>query len=397
MKKKNLTFVVIGIVIVVGILAAVLVPRNQSTAQGRRQGVETPATALVERMGAGWNLGNALEAIDSRKVGIVIEPDHPDPVGYYETLWNNPPTTGELIKTVADAGFKSVRVPVTYADHMDENYQISEDWLNRVEVVVNYVLDNNMLCIINLHHDVGSGAWPWLNANLETIELDEQHLRTVWLQIATHFQDYGDDLIFEGFNEILDVDDQWSDADATAYEAVNRLNQTFVDTVRSLPDSNNQNRFLVVNTYAASVEAAAVENFVVPQDAVEGHLIVGVHCYNPMEFTWPQEQVTWTVARSNWDSTKDSQALEKIMQRLWDQFSAQGVPVIISEYGAWNKENPQDRATYAADFVRTAYDFGYACFWWDRGENDSTTALLNREKNDWYHKEIVEAMIIASA
>ena len=32
-------------------------------------------------------------------------------------------------------------------------YKIDEEWMNRVEEVVNYVIDNGMYAIINIHHD----------------------------------------------------------------------------------------------------------------------------------------------------------------------------------------------------------------------------------------------------
>ena len=34
-------------------------------------------------------------------------------------------------------------------------YQIDEAWMERVEEVVNYVLTNDMYCILNVHHDTG--------------------------------------------------------------------------------------------------------------------------------------------------------------------------------------------------------------------------------------------------
>lgn len=84
---------------------------------------------------------------------------------------------------------------------MDDQGQIDEVWLERVEEVVNYVLDNDMFCIINVHHDTIDRGW--LSADIETIDTSGAKFRNIWSQIALYFMDYDQKLIFEGYNEIL--------------------------------------------------------------------------------------------------------------------------------------------------------------------------------------------------
>ena len=100
------------------------------------QATEAPTTAqeVVDQMGVGWNLGNALDSYSYSK-GSSLES---------ETWWGNPKTTKKMIDAVADAGFQSIRIPVTYYNHLDENNQIDSAWLDRVEEVVNYALDNDL-------------------------------------------------------------------------------------------------------------------------------------------------------------------------------------------------------------------------------------------------------------
>ena len=52
------------------------------------------AFQIVSDMGAGWNLGNSLEAANT------------------ETSWGNPRTTKEMIDGIAEMGFTTLRVPV---------------------------------------------------------------------------------------------------------------------------------------------------------------------------------------------------------------------------------------------------------------------------------------------
>lgn len=354
------------------------------------------AFQAVNEMKVGWNLGNALDSCDYKKTGIESTLIDNTPEEYYETLWNNPVTTKEVIATVAKAGFGAVRVPVSYYDHMDENYQIREEWLDRVEEVVNYVLDNDMYCIINLHHEDA-----WLSADLEYVEENKEQLKTVWEQIAERFKTYDNHLLFEGFNEIKNKQKQWSNADPNSYKAVNQLNQVFVDTIRASTGYNRE-RCLIVNTYAAAVDQDTLDQFELPKDTIKDHLIVQIHTYAPLVFAWTEEQVTWTSVRDEWKKEKDESEIDKIISRLNERFVSQGIPVIIGEFAAWNKENTEDRIKYADYVVSTAKKYDIACFWWDDGgtysseEEISNAALLNRTDATWYYPELVDALVEAA-
>ena len=62
--------------------------------------------SIAETLGAGWNLGNTLEAISSGHVS--------------ETAWGNPAASQEIMDLVAAQGFTTVRVPVSYIDKIDD-------------------------------------------------------------------------------------------------------------------------------------------------------------------------------------------------------------------------------------------------------------------------------------
>ena len=58
--------------------------------------------------------------------------------------------------------------------------------MNRVQEVVNYVIDNDMYCILNIHHEN-----DWLipiNAQKDSVNA---RLDAIWTQIATRFGSYG--------------------------------------------------------------------------------------------------------------------------------------------------------------------------------------------------------------
>lgn len=76
---------------------------------------EKNAAETVADMGFGWNLGNSLDSYSGTVIGSNIGSTSS------ETAWGNPATTKEMIDMVKESGVETVRVPVTWYEHMDPN------------------------------------------------------------------------------------------------------------------------------------------------------------------------------------------------------------------------------------------------------------------------------------
>lgn len=353
---------------------------ESATDQSAEMTFET-AVECVANMKIGWNVGNSLDS-----TGSWIDKSN---MKNFETAWGNPLITKQLMQVVKENGFQAVRVPVTYLDKMDENGTVDEQWLARVKEVVDYVLDEGLYCIINVHHDTGGGSEAWLRADGEMYEngMSERYAY-LWEQIATYFQDYDERLLFESFNEILDKNSNWGGSKKENYEVVNKLNQLFVDTVRKT-GGNNAQRNIIVLTYGASSAGSQVNGFQVPEDSAENHLIAEVHIYDPSKFC-NGEDATW--------DEEDEKALDKIFKRLNEKIiTAQGVPMIIGEFGSQDKfktdEYTAERAEYAAYFVKTAKQYGITCFWWDDG---GSMKIFERRTSKPWCQPVIDALISAS-
>ena len=246
-----------------------------------------------------------------------------DPIETFQTCWGNPLVTADWFNAVKANGFNAVRIPVTWFPHMDEDNQVSEKWMNRVEEVVKYGLDAGLFVIINVHHDTGG---EWLAADLSNIESISKKYVALWTQIATRFEKYGDHLMFESYNEILDENKAWVNAAGDAFIAVNQLAQTFVNTIRGL-GGNNKHRNLIVNTYAANGSHDMLDPFVIPTDETPVHLMVEVHNYSPAEF-----------ARMTID-------LDESNMPVWTE------DFLIGEFAANDKIAEEERAKYAEFMV----------------------------------------------
>jgi len=328
---------------------------------------EKNATHVVYDIKIGWNLGNTFDANPEGVTGLSTE-----------TSWGNPQVTKELITLVKDSGFNAIRVPVTWGNHMDENNQIDPAWLERVAEVIGYVLDNDLYCILNVHHDTGTEGW--LRASRANEEAMRARFIDLWTQVAGYFADAPDKLLFESFNEILTDANQWNSPPLEAVKVTNELNQIFVDTVRST-GGNNDKRCLIVNTYAAATDSVVLSNFVLPTDTIENRLIIEAHVYAPFAFTYEDYP--------NVTGYKESEVSSPISS-LFVKLGFKGTPVIIGEFGCADKDNDVERVSWAKYFIETALKYGIKCFWWDNGYQYS---IINRNRNVVSEPFIVEALV----
>lgn len=292
------------------------------------------AKDAVKNMGVGWNLGNTLDANDASKTWTTTD--------QHETCWGQPVTKPELMKMMKEAGFSAIRVPVTWYQEMDANGKVNDAWMKRVKEVVDYVIDNGMYCILNVHHDTGADSntfKSWLKASNKSYTANKEKYEYLWKQIAETFKDYDQKLLFEAYNEMLDEKSTWNEpVDKTdGYKAINDYAKSFVTTVRNT-GGNNKDRNLVVNTYSASSTAEAMKNLELPEET--GHIIFQLHSYP----NWKSE--------SNAKSEIDN-LISNIKSNLLNR-----APVIIGEYATFTTW-PADLDYYATDRKVALYAMDY--------------------------------------
>ncbi|MDD4074473.1 MAG: glycoside hydrolase family 5 protein [Eubacteriales bacterium] len=332
------------------------------------------AIRFAENMGAGWNLGNTLDAHS-------IEPPDDDILSF-EQVWGNPPASREIFETVRAAGFRTLRLPVSWFSHTDEDGNIDDAWMDRVQQVVDEALDCNFYVILNAHHE------DWLSLDGDPAAL-ERNLCTMWSQIASRFAFYDERLLFEGMNEprLVDHEEEWTSGTPEANAVLMDLNDAFVRTVRQ-SGGNNEKRYLLVTPYAGNPEPEAIAAFRMPKDR---RVMVTVHGYKPYRFAANAEGTAeWSASNA-----EDTQWVDETFPLLYNTFIRRGVPVILGEFGALDKNNTQTRAAWADYLVTRARENKIICIWWDDGGRESRPiryALLDRRTLSWYYPQIVEKL-----
>lgn len=343
---------------------------------------ELDQTQITEAMGLGWNLGNQLEASSG---GLPSE-----------TCWGNPEITKELIDTIKAQGFKTVRIPVSYLDMIGDgpDYKIDTDWLDRVQEVVDYVVNNDMFAIVNMH---GDGYYTVDHSWLLCAEDDDKQTEIkdkygkVWTQIADRFKDYDQHLIFESMNEEFNND--YGKPDEKAYDNINAYNQIFVDSVRAT-GSNNEKRWLLLPGWNTNIDYTAGDeyNFKIPTDngckADGKRIMISVHYYDPFNFTIDENKTAKTqwgkYAVKNYDNWGQEDYVDSQMALLNEKFVSQGYPVVIGEFGAQDKTEKfadynEFRRYWAEYLIKAAKKNGVVCVYWDNGYNGNKGfGIINR-------------------
>ena len=306
---------------------------------------ENEAMAFMKRMGVGWNLGNTFDAYHDSFRGDDLA---------IESLWCGVKTTREMIAAVREAGFGTLRLPVSWHNHVDEAFRINDKWLDRVQEVVDWALAEDLCVILNTHHDVGKAYYY---PNTENADVSRCYIRTIWEQLSERFADYDERLIFEAMNEprLKDTEDEWNynAGKAVCQDAaknINELNQLFVDTVRA-SGGKNAGRYLMVPGYAASPAGVLGDHFRLPDDPADNRIIVSVHAYTPYPFAL-EYPGTDTFRLVDIGQTSE---INRFMNSLYKTFVVNGIPVVIGEFGARDKGgNLASRVTYAAYYAANA-------------------------------------------
>ncbi|OJH40267.1 cellulase family glycosylhydrolase [Cystobacter ferrugineus] len=321
-----------------------------------------PASQVAGQISIGWNLGNTLEAICG------------------ETAWGNPTVTQQFINSVKAAGFNAVRIPAAWDCHADQStLTINPAWMARVKEVVDYAHGQGMYVILNIHWD---GGWLEEHPLYSHQQAVNQKQRAYWTQIANTFKNYDERLLFAGTNE---VHADYGTPTTEHITVQQSYLQTFVDAVRAT-GGNNASRTLVVQTYNTN-SWHGLDYFSLPSDTIANRLIVEVHHYDPYDYTLNTNNVClyWGAPYPSQGSCTWAQESyhDDLFARVKAKWIAQGVPVIIGEYGVATRPNLnlESRQYYLEYVNRAAAANGIKTFYWDNGVNPSQTngfALFNR-------------------
>lgn len=314
---------------------------------------DNPAVIMTKKLGWGWNLGNHFDTSDVTW-------------GY----WDGATPTAATFQTVAAAGGKTVRIPVTWTCHMDATNTIDAAYLDEVAGVVDLAIAAGLNVILNTHHDSFETDLGNAANNDSIARVDSALIATLWTQVATKFAAYGENLIFETFNEVH-AGDNWGGGSEEEYALLNKWNQYAVDAIRAT-GGNNATRWIGVAGYAANISLTA-NHFQLPNDPAN-RLMVSAHFYDPSNFTLSPESkdgyTEWGHTAASGKSSGDNEEnyVEDALKTLQQKYIANNIPVYIGEYGCVIQTSERSNLfrNYYLEYVcRTAYLCNLPVMMWD--------------------------------
>lgn len=316
----------------------------------------TSAQGVVAAMQPSWNLGNTLDAIPT------------------ETSWGQPLTTKAVFDTVRAAGYRSVRIPVTWSNAQDTTapYAIGAKYMARVREVVDMALADGMYVVLNVHHD----SWQWIK-NITTADHDAVLARftSTWQQIAAAFRDEPRKLLFESVNEPQFTDDA---TEARKTQAMDELNTSFHTVVRQSGGRNASRVLLLPDQNTSPTPQKMTELYTTITKLNDPNLGATVHYYS-----------FWPFSMNNSGYTTYNETVQKDLvddfTAAHDIFVAKGIPVYLGEYGllSYPDYNKVDQIEYGEAwkyFEHVGYEArinGITTALWDAG------SFLNRNILQW--------------
>lgn len=329
------------------------------------------AVELRDMMGAGWNVGNSLDAFG--KPGMEAE-----------TSWGNPKVSECIVDKAYQAGFRTLRVPVSWGGHISSQngYQsyIDRQWLGRVKEVVDYGYNRGMFVILNIHHDNGAD-----NTNTCFFPTNAQkdksvkYVTEIWTQLADYFADYDQHLIFETLNEprlVGDMNEWWfypvdypqQSQIREAISVINDMNQAGVNAIRN-GKGNNNDRMILVPGYAACPDGVCTSLFQVPNDPTPNRIGLEVHAYRPTELCLTGDRKTFQ------DSDRQT-IINEVFAPLSQKYGNTNIPIIIDETSIADKgQGTQERLKWINCYYSLAKEYKMPCVLWDNGTTWQTYQL----------------------
>jgi len=366
----------------------------------------TSSVQMAKNLVIGWNLGNALDASScddwAYNEGLKLE---------YCWLPHKQAASRDLIRTVSAAGFKTLRLPVSWHNHMDRNtYQIDSAWMNRVKEIVDWALAEDMYVILNIHHDNLTDSQIWsnpgfcLSTDSSIQSRSKDYIGKVWEQIAATFKDYDNRLVFEVLNEprCIGTDWEWgfwgsNEWRASTYnEIITAYEQVGLNKIRA-SGGNNTSRYVMIPGYAASPSYLSTFSF--PTDSASDKLLLSAHAYSPNDFALEGWRTDYDSDKSYIESTIDG-----VFSGLVSNYVNKGIGVVMGEASASDKNNTSSRVKWAQYYFGKAKASGIPVVLWD---NETTTlegassggenhGYFNRVTCAQYFPSIIEAMMNAA-
>jgi len=281
----------------------------------------------------------------------------------YDPMWDNF-KNGRFkerhFKLIHDAGFQTVRINLHALQRLSaaNGYKLDDTWLKTLDWAVKEALENHLLVILDLHNYTDIAKDP---------EGYKPRFLAYWKQIAAHFQDAPNTVLFEILNE-------------PNGKLTPPLWNRFLSEALAITRATNSTRTVVIGPpFWNGIDH--LDDLVLPEN--DRNIIVTVHYYEPMKFTHQGasfEKETAHLSGVTWGSVEEKTRVGRDFARVQDWSLQHHRPILLGEFGAYDKGPMESRALYTAYVARTAESLGWAWTYW---QFDSDFIVFDIDKDQW--------------
>ncbi|MBI4569642.1 MAG: glycoside hydrolase family 5 protein [Planctomycetes bacterium] len=282
--------------------------------------------AVARSLGRGINLGNALEAPAEGAWGVTLRADY--------------------FKTIRDAGFATVRLPVRWSAHArsEPPFTIDPAFAARVDWAIDQALANHLNVIVNVHHYEEMDTDP---------DTHLPRLAALWEQIAARHKDRPAEVLFELLNEPHGklTGARWNAA---------------IPTLLAAARKGNPSRPVLVGPSSWN-SIGGLATLELPKE--DRNLIVTVHYYEP--FTFTHQGASWVKGAERWPARAwsgtdgERKPLRAALGRAAEWAKARGRPLYLGEFGAYEKADMESRVRWTRFVAREAERLGMSWAYWE--------------------------------
>lgn len=289
------------------------------------------------------NLGNTLESPREGEWGLTAQE------AYFTVM--------------ADSGFDTVRIPTRWSAHAEAEppYTIDDAFFARMDEVIGWALDADLQVILNIHHFEDMMTAP---------EANRERLLALWSQIAEHYADYPDSLLFEALNEPN------NQLGATLW------NDIQAEVLAVIRESNPERWVIIGGENWNGLDS--LERIELPDDE---RVMATFHFYEPFEFThqgaeWVDDMDAYLGRLWGTESDKLYIATRLFQAARWaDEHE---VPVLMGEFGAYSRADHESRIQWTQNVRENAEQQGIGWCYWEFGAGFGIYDRGLRRMNDLY-------------
>lgn len=279
----------------------------------------------------------------------------------YDPLWKDPARARFQLtrhfKVIKAGGFDTVRVNLQAFAHMDAQDRLDPRWLATLDKVVDEALAAKLTVILDEHD---------FDVCEKDIAACKPRLTAFWKQVAERYRGKPDQVVFELLNEpSRRLDAVW--------------NAWIPDLLATIRASNLSRNVIVGPGQWNSLHKLA--ELKLPRD--DRHLIVTFHYYDPFPFT--HQGASWAnpipPVGTSWGTPAERARIDQDFDTVAAWAKAEGRPVLLGEFGAYDKGPMDSRIAYTQAVARSAEKHGFAWAYW---QFDSDFIVYDIKADAWF-------------